>query len=68
MGFFTKERPMSFKDHKRGLKQVQDQALENSRHLFANHKLHGKTYNPGGTGRSSRAGRPTTPNKDKQET
>jgi hypothetical protein len=46
MGFFTKEIPMSFKNYKKGLKRTEDQALENSRHLFANYKLPGKTYNP----------------------
>lgn len=37
---------MSFKDYKRGMRRPENQALENSRHIYANYKLPKKPYNP----------------------
>ncbi len=34
MGLSTEERTMSFKNYKKGMKQVEGQALENTRRLF----------------------------------
>jgi hypothetical protein len=37
---------MSFKDYKKGLLRPENQALENSRHIFANYRLPKGCHNP----------------------
>ena len=37
---------MSSRNWKRGLSRVDGQAIENSRHIYANYKLPQKPYNP----------------------
>jgi hypothetical protein len=38
MELSNKERTMSFKNYKKGIKRVEDQAIERSRHIFARGK------------------------------